>query len=74
MYFFKHSPLKTMLLLSDALDMHMLGFQFGQYLLYRSRYLRMDRVKSFKGCRPQILLGPFLTTLTHMAFDLKFLP
>ena len=40
-----------------------------------TRYLRMDQVKSigrpyhfklFKGCLPQILLGPFLNTLPHM--------
>ena len=28
----------------------------------------MDLVKSFKGCLPQILLGPFLNTLTHIYF------
>ena len=35
---------------------------------YGSRYSRMDRVKFFKGCLPQILVGPFLNTLTftHM--------
>ena len=27
-----------------------------------------DQVKIFKGCFPQILLGPFLNTLTHMIF------
>ena len=26
----------------------------------------MDQVKFFKGCLPQILLGPFLNTLAHM--------
>ena len=25
----------------------------------------MDEVKLFKGCLPQILLGPFLNTLPH---------
>ena len=25
----------------------------------------MDQVKFFKGCLPQILLGPFLNTLSH---------
>ena len=30
-----------------------------------SRYLRMDQVKFFKGCLSQILLGPFLNTLTQ---------
>ena len=46
---------------------------------YGSRYSRMDQVKFvedslsrpcpfrfFKGCLPQILLGPFLNTLSHM--------
>ena len=29
------------------------------------RYSRMDRVKFFNGCLPQIFLGPFLNTLTQ---------
>ena len=29
-------------------------------------YSRMDQVKLFKGCLPQILIGPFLNTLTHI--------
>ena len=29
-----------------------------------------DQVKFFKGCVPQILLGPFLNTLTHMIYNL----
>ena len=33
---------------------------------YRSRYSRMDQVKFFKGCLSQVLLGPFLNTLTHV--------
>ena len=48
---------------------------------YGSRYSRMDQVKFmedlgrpyyfkfFKGCLPQILLGPFLNTLTHMIYS-----
>ena len=27
----------------------------------------MDQVKFFKGCLPQVLLGPFLNTLSHMS-------
>ena len=27
-------------------------------------YSRMDQVKAFKGCLPQILLGPLLNTLS----------
>ena len=34
--------------------------------IFRSRYSRMDKVKFFKGCVPQILLGPFLNTLTRL--------
>ena len=45
------------------------------------KYSRMDRVKFFKGCIPQILLGPFLDTLPYLAdgvisrsyFELKIL-
>ena len=36
-----------------------------------SRYSRMDQVKIFKGCLPQILLGPFLNTLTQIWEELK---
>ena len=35
-------------------------------ILFGSRYSRMDQVQFFKGCLPQILLGPFLNTLTHL--------
>ena len=28
----------------------------------------MDQVKLFKGCLPQILLGPFLNALSHLYF------
>ena len=31
-----------------------------------SKYSRMDQVKFFKRCLPQILLGPFLNILTHI--------
>ena len=31
-----------------------------------SRNSRMDQVKFFKGCLPQILRGPFLNNLTHL--------
>ena len=40
---------------------------------YEAKYWRMDQVRSrpypfkfFKGCLPQILLGPLLNTLSHM--------
>ena len=31
------------------------------------RYSRMDQTTFFKGCLPQILLGPFLNTLSHIS-------
>ena len=31
-----------------------------------TKYSRMDQVKFFKGCLPQILLGPFLNIFSHM--------
>ena len=31
-----------------------------------TEYSRMDQVDFFKGCLSQILLGPFLNTLTHL--------
>ena len=34
---------------------------------YETKYSRMDQVKFFKGSLPQILLGPFLTTLSHIS-------
>ena len=33
---------------------------------YVSRYSRVDQVKFFKGCLPQIFLDPLLNTLTHI--------
>ena len=35
--------------------------------LFESKYSRMDHVKFFKGCPSQILLGPFLNTLSHLS-------
>ena len=32
----------------------------------------MGQVKFFKGCLPQILLGPFLNTLTHIMIQIIF--
>ena len=32
-------------------------------VLNEAKYSRKDQVKFFKGCLPQILLGPFLNTL-----------
>ena len=29
---------------------------------------KMDQAKFFKGCLPQVLLGPFLNTLLQMFF------
>ena len=37
------------------------------YAKYGTQYLRIYQAKCFKDCRcPQILLGSFLNTLTHM--------
>ena len=32
--------------------------------IFGAKYLRMDQVKFFRGCLPQILFGPFLNTLS----------
>ena len=32
---------------------------------------RLYHVKFFKGCVPQILLGPFLSTLIHLLVTIK---
>ena len=57
---------------------HTLGNENIINLIYESKYSRMDQVKFvedslvedpfkfFKGCLPQILLGPFLNTLSHI--------
>ena len=34
--------------------------------IYGTKYSRMDQVKIFNSCLPQILLGPFLNTLSHI--------
>ena len=34
--------------------------------IFGSSYLRMDQVKFFKGCLPQISPVPFLNTLTYL--------
>ena len=34
--------------------------------LFETKYSRMDQVKFFKGCLPQILLVPFLNTLPYL--------
>ena len=41
---------------------------------YESRYSRMDQVSFFNNSLPQILLCPFLNTLTHMTACLLFCP
>ena len=39
-------------------------------MIYGSMYSRMNQVNFFKGSLPQISLGPFLNTLTHIiVFD-----
>ena len=39
---------------------------------YETKYSRMDQVKFFKGCLPQMLLGPFLNTLSHLKLHEKY--
>ena len=39
---------------------------FIYYLIFGTKYSRMDQVKFFKGYLPQILLGLFLDTLSHL--------
>ena len=34
----------------------------------------MDQVKLFKGCLPQILLGPFLNTLSQLSRRVEYCP
>ena len=36
------------------------------WVIYGTVYLRMDQIKYFKGCLPQILLAPFFNTLSHV--------
>ena len=37
-------------------------------VVYGTKYSGMDQVKCFKGCLSQILLGPFLNTLSYMTY------
>ena len=39
---------------------------FLKKTVYGTKYSRMDQVNSFKGCLPQILLGPFLNILIYI--------
>ena len=41
-------------------------FQGQKSFRFGSKYSRIDQVKFFKGCLLQILVGPFLNTLTHL--------
>ena len=43
-------------------------FEGELYLINESKYSRLDQVNFFKGCLPQILLSPFLNTLSQMFF------
>ena len=36
------------------------------FLIFGTKYSRMDQVKFFKGFLPQISPGPFLNTLSHL--------
>ena len=41
-------------------------------LSFKKKYSRMDQVKFFKGCYPQILFGLFLNTLSHFQCVITF--
>ena len=43
-------------------------------LIFGTKYSRMDQVKFSKGCLPQILLEPFLNTLSHLFLEYFFNP
>ena len=38
--------------------------------LYGAKYSRLDRVKFFKDCLPQTLLGSLLNTLSHIGTNM----
>ena len=38
--------------------------------IYGTKYSKIDQVKFFKGCLPQISLGPFLNALPQMTENL----
>ena len=44
------------------------------FILYthETKYSRMDQVKVFKAFLPQILLDPFLNTLSHIFYEIYF--
>ena len=39
---------------------------FPLTMTIETKYSRMDQTRFFKGCLPQILLGPFLNTWTQL--------
>ena len=45
----------------------------GHDEIYGIKYSRMDQVKFFKGCLPQILFGPILNTLSHINPVVEFI-
>ena len=48
------------------LDISQVEFKIFLYeRIYGATYSRIDQVKLFKGCLPQILVGPFLNTLPY---------
>ena len=42
------------------------GSEIDQSEAFGTKYSRMDQKQFFKDCLPQILLGPFLSTSSHM--------
>ena len=50
-----------------------IGYCLHEVCIFGTKYSKMDQVKFFKGCLPQILLVPFLDTLSqflHTNFSL----
>ena len=64
---------------TDMIDVIAMSSHQGCCVTCGTKYSRMDQVKFFKGCLPQILLGPFLNALSHVSiaassFIVKYCP
>ena len=49
-----------------ALTTYRISKKFSNGEFSESKYSRMNRVKFFKGCLPQISLGSFLNSFSHL--------
>ena len=62
-----HSTQSEKMFVMQRTDAESLECKFrGSQRFPWAKYSRMDQAKCFKGCRPQILLGPFSNTLSHL--------